>query len=149
MGDDEHGHAVIVQVFERLHHLLALLRREVPRGLVGKEDRRRVGQRPGDGRALLLASGHLAWAVVEPVAKAHLFQELFRSATAIPGRDPGVDHRDFDVFDRGEFGKEVVVLKDEAEVIPADAGQLLVFEAGEVDAFEGVDAAGRPVERGP
>ena len=52
--------AAAVQLAQQLHHRLAVLRVEVPGGLVGEQDRGLPDQRARHGHALLLAAGELA-----------------------------------------------------------------------------------------
>src|SRR5262249_53899505 len=52
VGDDDDGVAVLVQLLEQPHDLLARGRVEVARGLVGQEDRGVHDQGPGDRHPL-------------------------------------------------------------------------------------------------
>jgi hypothetical protein len=64
VGDHEDGLAVALDgLAEEVEHLGPGPRVEVARRLVGEEDRRRAGERPGDGDPLLLAARKLPRAV--------------------------------------------------------------------------------------
>ena len=52
------------------------VRVEVAGGLVGEQQARRIGDRAGDGDALLLAAGEFAGAMIEALAEAEEGQEL-------------------------------------------------------------------------
>src|SRR5262245_14220602 len=66
VGDEDDGVAVLVELLEQPHDLLARGRVEVPRGLVGQQDRGAHDQGAGDGHALALAAGQLVRLVRDP-----------------------------------------------------------------------------------
>ena len=70
---------------EQVHHLAAGARVEIARRLVGQQDRRLVGQRAGDGHALLLAAGELRGMVGRPRFQADLLQQLADALAALVG----------------------------------------------------------------
>jgi hypothetical protein len=87
---------------------------EVAGRLVGKDQRRPVSERAGDGHPLLLAARQLGWPMVEPGTKAKLAQQLFRARP----RSIGVGAVDYlrkqDILARIEVWKQVVELINEA-----------------------------------
>jgi hypothetical protein len=69
MGGHDHDPARLGQRPQQLEHPLDLDVVQVGGGLVGQDQRRVVGQGPGDGHPLLLAAGQVAGTVAEPVAQ--------------------------------------------------------------------------------
>ena len=62
MGDDDDGRAFGAgEAAEKLDDGRAGLAVEVAGGLIGQDDRRLVGERSGDGDALLFAAAQPAW----------------------------------------------------------------------------------------
>ena len=60
VGDHQDRLAALVEAAEQLDHLVAALGVEGAGGLVGEQERRLVGEGPGDGEALALAAGERA-----------------------------------------------------------------------------------------
>ena len=75
MGDDDDGQTgAAVDVPEHVQNVRAGLYVHRAGGLVGQQQLRAIGQRDGDGDALLLAAGELIEAAVALVAQAHHLQ---------------------------------------------------------------------------
>src|SRR5689334_992946 len=109
---------------------------EIPGGLVGKDERRLVGERARNCNALLLAAGELRGTVVKALRQAELSEQIL---SAIPGilRVRALDQlRQNDVLDRIKFGQQVVELVNEAEQLPAKASAPVVVELGRFLALE-------------
>ena len=104
------------------HHLLARLRVEGGDGLVGQEDRRLLHEGPGDGHALLLATGQGVAALVGAVEEADTVEVLQRgqlcSAGVAPQPEPRPTHPrerpGQHVLQNGQRGYELELLEDEA-----------------------------------
>ena len=62
---DDRG-AFLMQLLDESHHAARHLGVEISRRLIGEQQSRRAGQRPGDGDALLLAAGKLGRVVPCP-----------------------------------------------------------------------------------
>ena len=103
-------------------------------------------ERPGDGDALLLAARQLRWPVREAVADADRRDELLVPRAV--GLAPGERERQQDVLLRVQHRHEVEALKDEAELVAPQAGQLTVVEARELGAVNDDRAGGRAVQAG-
>ena len=115
--------------------------------LVGENEVRIVDERPRDRDALLLPPGEfvrvgMVMLLVEPDVQ----QRGSGALAALGGADRRVHHRQFDVFDGRRARQEVVLLKDEAEFVPAQVGEVVCIERGDVNAVEQVGARGRAVE---
>ena len=72
-----------MQVLQHSQHLAAGVAVQRAGGLVGQNDRRIPGQRPGNGDALLLAAGKLTGLVFQLIAQPHLLQCLAGPAAAL------------------------------------------------------------------
>ena len=122
VGDHDDGLAHLVHgPAHEAEHLRARPRVEVPGRLIGEDDLRAAGQRPGYRDPLLLAAGHLLRPVLQPVA---------------------------DVLRRGNGRHEVERLEHEADVVPPQPGELLVAQGAEVGFPDVRLAGGEGVEAG-
>jgi len=74
--EDQRGARRAVEVEEQVFHSLGGLGVEVAGRLVGKQDPGLVDERPGHGHPLALPARELRRVVVEPVAEAHLAEEI-------------------------------------------------------------------------
>ena len=75
---------------------------EIAGRLVGEQHRRLVGERAGDGHALLLAAGKLVGRVVAALGEADGLKRLQRPLVLAGAFEPlaPVKHRQLDVFNR-------------------------------------------------
>ena len=119
---------------------------EVARRLVGEDEVRPRGQRPGDGDALLLTTGELARAVRQAVAEADGLDDRAQPRSVRP--TPGEGQRQRDVLLGVERRQEVVGLEDEADALAAEAGQLAIRQRPEVDVADEDVTGGERVETG-
>ncbi len=97
MGDDNDGVPLLVERIEKAENLLACLAVEVSRGLVRKDERRVVHERPRDRDPLALSAGKLARAMVEPISEIDALERALRSPAALCGRNPAINERQLDV----------------------------------------------------
>ena len=126
VGDQDQGVTALVEVGQERHHDRLVDRVEVPRRLVGEDQRRLVDQRPGDADPLLLASGELARQMAQPLAQAHPAQRLLGLAAVGHAVDVLGEH---DVLQRGEVGDQMELLEDQADRPLPVARQLAAGEA--------------------
>src|SRR6266545_255450 len=148
VADDHHAAAVLGgELAQQPGDLAAVGAVEVGGRLVGQDERRVVGQRPGDRHALLLPAGELLGPEAEAVAQPHPFQQ--RAGAPVGGRagDPGEVAGQLDVLGDAERPEEVEVLEDEAEAVGAQGGQPPLGRAGDVDAIDQDRPGGRPQHR--
>ena len=98
-------------------------------GFVRKQQGRPVGERDGDGDALLFAAGEFFGGVVEAVSESDEVQEFFGALAALGAGRVGEHHRQSYVFERREVWEQVAagLLPDEADVY---AAVLLDFAGG-------------------
>src|SRR5271165_344411 len=147
VGRDHDRHpGARAKVGQRRHDLPGRVGIEVAGRLVGNDDARAVGERPGDGDALLLAAGQSRWKVTQALSQPDLVQELLGTLCALVRTDVVREHGDGDVLLGRERRDEVEVLEDKADVLRTDLGQLLVAEAGQVASLKADRAARRAVE---
>ena len=100
----------------------------------------------GDGDALPLAAGELVGQVIEAMAELHQFEQLAGALVDVAARQPFEVQRQGDVLDAGQAGEQVEELEDEADLVAAQAGEVVVGERGDglpVDADFAGGRAGR------
>ncbi len=96
--------------------LLGALAVEAAGRLVGEDERRVVGERPGDGDALALTARELLGALVEVAGEAEALEQFLGTGAHRPARQAAEPaHRDLDVVADGELGQQEVELEDEAD----------------------------------
>jgi hypothetical protein len=96
---------------------------EVAGRLVGEDDERLVGERPGDRDALALAAGQRRGQVIGARAEPDLAEQLDGPPSRPPGRASGQEGRQLDVLPRGQLVHQVERLEDEADVTASHPGQ--------------------------
>ena len=147
MGHEQDGVAAPVQLPEEPDDLLAGCAVEVAGGLVGEEQRRVAHQRPGDGHALALAARELVGAVVHAVLEPHRLERLHGAVATLLAGDAAVDERELHVGEGGGPGEQLEGLEDEADLVVAQVGELVVGELLHVLPVDPVGAGGGGVER--
>ena len=135
-----------MNLVQETHDLGAGGRVQVAGGLVGKDQRRLVDQRPGYGHALPLPARELGRLVLHPVGQTHRLQGLCRDLPAFRHRDSLVDQRQLDVVKDVGAGDQVEGLEHETDLLVADLGQLILLHRADVLALEEIAAGGRRVE---
>ena len=102
MCDEDNGFALLfMQRVEQIHHEPPGLAVQRAGGFVRQNDGRVVGHGSGNGDALLLSAGKLVGHVIHAVAHLYHFQQFLGACSALGQRDVGVEHGQFDVFERG------------------------------------------------
>src|SRR3984957_720296 len=121
---------------QHLQHRLRVLRVEIASRLVGQHDGRPRDQRPRNGYALLLAAAQLRRAMAETALYG---KEVAQVVEIFPVHwlgAPADGIGDLDVSHGGERGKQVELLEDEADTVPAKPGPRAVAERGKVHAVD-------------
>ena len=85
VGDHADGRAALVEFFQEIHHLLAVLGVEIAGGFVGQKNGWATGQGPSDRDTLLLATGELGGIVPFAVAHADALQCFADGLLALGG----------------------------------------------------------------
>ncbi len=146
VGDEDDGVAGLVELVEEGHDLFRCLRIEVAGGFVGEKNRRPVDQRPGHRHPLSLAAGQFVGLVFDAVGQSNPFEGLERPLPAFGGGHSCVDQGQFDIGQSGRPVEQVESLKDKADFLIADVGELGVIEPRDGLSVEHVLSAGRCVE---
>ncbi len=142
---DDGDALLAIELRQRLHDLVRGTRIEIAGGLVGKEQARRIDQRPRDRDPLLLAAGKLTGRVFRAIAEAEAVQRLLRAGETrlAPGLSLfRIEQRQGHVFQRARARQQVEALEDKSEPLAADASELGLRQARDIDAVEQI-AAGR------
>ena len=125
VGDEDEGRpALAPEPHEGVEDRGARGAVEVPRRLVGEEERGARPERPGERDPLLLAARQLRGVVVAPLAEPDGGEELRR-----PRAGSGVTgqlEREEDVLPRGQVREELVRLEYETDLPPTEKGELVL-----------------------
>jgi acyl-CoA thioesterase I len=145
VGDEDEGRAALaVHLEEQVDDLLAGLRIEVARGLVGEEEPRFGHEGACEGDALLLAPGELARIVSEPLGEPHAIEHAPRARFGI---GPAVQFEgQHHVLQGGQRGQELERLENEAHHLPAKPRASILGEREEVLARDPHAPGARNVE---
>ncbi len=142
MRDEDDGDPAAVQPVEQIHDVHAGLGVESARGFVGQNQDRLVGQRAGDGHALLLSAGKLRRVVTQAVFKPHGRQRRPGAIMALRPRHAAVAQRKLDVFNGRRSREQVEALEYEADLPIANLGQLVRRQVRDIPAIQDI-ASGR------
>ena len=117
-------------------------------GLVGQQQVRPGRQGPGAGAPLPLSPGDLVGEFVQQRLDLQPPGQLpDLEGDLLPG-PPLEGHGQGDVLPQGEGVQEVVVLEDEAQTLPAEAGHVPVRDPGQILAAQADPPGGGPVNGG-
>ena len=137
----------LVELPKQIHQFPAGVRVDVPRRLVGQQDRRLIGQGAGDGHALLLTPGKLRRMVIQTRFQAHLLQQSPRAIPPLGAPEsPAVQQRQFHVLQGGGPREQIEILKHETDLPIPQPGTLVARHLHDFFAFQQIAAAGRVVE---
>src|SRR5690349_3977063 len=97
---------------------------EITSRLIGEENLGRIGERTGNGDALLLATRELSREMMTASGESNAVDELPRSLRC-SGGSPQLE-RHLYVFLRGESGNQLKALEDEADLFAAQARSIVL-----------------------
>src|ERR1051326_4524089 len=147
MGDQNYGDAVfLVETAEQLHHLIALGTVEIACRLVGKNDVWLGDERPGNGDALLLASGKLGRGVGLTIGQAHHGKSFARERVPLFARRAAINQRQLQILQRRGAFEEIVSLKHETDKITPEQCALIATQGTDIAASQVVVAASRRIQ---
>src|SRR5262249_42824019 len=121
----------LVQVAQDFENGPGVLAIQVPRWLIGQQNRRVVDERAGDGHSLLLAARKRARLMIQPLRDAEQAQNLLELRVGLGIRSGDVAG-DGDVVARGQVRQQVELLKNETDRAFAQTGSRGVADLGEV-----------------
>jgi hypothetical protein len=131
MRDQQEGDTLFLAgLSNEVDDLLLMAGIDARRRLIGEEELRTIGERPGHGDALLLPDGELGGLVSFPVGKADALEQVPCTsgiATTLSERHP-----EHDVFERRESGEQVERLEDVSDRLRAEPVTLRLAEARDV-----------------
>jgi hypothetical protein len=84
--------------------------------------------------------------VIEPVAEPHAGQQFLRPCDSLLARDPGVEHRELHILERGRSREQVETLEHEADLTAPYGGELVGREARHFLARQTIGARRRAIE---
>jgi hypothetical protein len=143
--DDERAAVRARETEEEIDDRIARVRVEIPGGFVGKEDAGTVDEGTRDGNPLLFAPAQFRREVVEALAEADTFEQFLRGRRGVTPADP---RREGDVFERGQFRKQEIGLKDKSHAPIAKARKAVRVERVEGVLLETDGAGDRAFETG-
>ena len=135
-----------LRVLSDLHDLVAHLGVEVARGLVGQEQLGTPHDRARDRDPLLLPAGELRGEVVHAGGEAHALEGGEGQPPALGAGEAPVDERQLHVVEHAQVVDQVEGLEDEADLLVAQAGEVLVLVGHDGRAVELDRALARRVE---
>ncbi len=122
MGHYDDGLPFFVETVKHGHDFVAGGAVKVAGGFVRQNDGGLLGERPGDGDALLLPAGKLVGPVMGPIHQAHPPQGFHRPLTAIARA--GLGERQFHVLQRRRTRQQLEGLDYKPDPLTANARQL-------------------------
>src|SRR5215472_14063144 len=131
MSDQDEGRAALAMVGkQQVDDPLPGRLVEVSGRLIGDQNRRLGGERPGQRHALLFAARKLGRIMIAAFAQAHGIE--LAGGTIEGVRTAAELESDRDVFQRRHGGDQMKGLKHDADVSPAKAGERVLIEAAEI-----------------
>ena len=114
-----------MQFGEQAHHRLAVTRVEIAGGLIGEQDGRLAGHRPGHRHPLLLAARQLCGVMTRPLSHADSLEGALDVSVLLAGSHAAIRERQRDILSNRHVAQQVEALKDEADLAVACASALL------------------------
>src|SRR6185436_14160344 len=128
---DDDRLSVSVQLVEQGEDLDARLRIEITGRLVGEQDRRIRDERARDRDPLALTARELVRQVIRAVGETDALEHALGLGLALREAQPAVDQRLHDVLQRVRTRQQVEALKDEADLLITDVGELVLVQAAD------------------
>src|SRR3990172_620654 len=118
------------QIVEERENRLGRLGIQIAGRFVGQNDRRVVGQRAGDGNALLLTAGNRRRQLVGVLGQLNYLEQAHRALLPVAGRVHISEvHRQHHVLDERQGGQELEKLEDDAQLEAAPLRHLVLAQA--------------------
>ena len=146
MSHHDDGQSLIVKSVEHVENRTPGLAVQIAGRFVCHQDRGVGDQGSRDRHALLLASGELVRAMIEPVGKAHQLKLGDGEFMSLGSGHALVEEWDLDVLDDGEFADQVERLEHESDATSPGAAQGGVIEGCHVEPLEAIAPGSRAIE---
>ena len=146
VGNHHNGDALLVELLENLHNLLAGFCIQGAGGLVGQQHLGVVHNGAGNGHPLALAAGELGGLKIHPVPQAHTLQGLAGNLQALLAAHPGVEQGQGHVLQGALPGEQVEALEHKANAVQAHVRKLVVAALGNILALQDVLPRGGAVQ---
>ena len=148
VGDHQHRLPGGVNLGEQVHE--AVRRPGVQRsgGLVGQHEPGLGDEGPGHGAPLLLPAGHLVGVFVQQFPDTQGLGQGGEAALHLRVFFPRQHQGEKDVVPEGKGVQQVEILEHEAQVVPAEGGQLLFLHRGELPSRQQNRPGGGLIQRG-
>ena len=117
-------------------------------GFIGQEQLRFVDDRPGAGVALFLAAGHLIGIFVQNIRDAEGLRHLQHFCVNLFCRRVIDGQGQRNIFGNSERVQKVEVLKDKAEIFPAESGQRMIPDFCDIRPVQADMAGADRINRG-
>ena len=135
-GDDDACAARACERREEGSYPSAGARVEVSGRLVAEQEARRVDERAGDSRALLLAAGKFAGTMQGAFAQTDRLEQRACRRVRLTRFAPRDEERQRNVFQRAQIWQQVMKLKDEANLFATHARQFRAHGARQLNVAE-------------
>jgi hypothetical protein len=145
-GDDECRLTLRTKSEQQIHDLLARVRVEVASRFVRENRFRIVDESARDGDALLLTAGKFSGPMIHPFAETHALEQLAAAFSRFFCRHTRHAGGQGNIFQRVEFGKQVVGLEHETNLDVPQVCQGRVGQFGNIFASENDFAAVRAIQ---
>ena len=107
MGHHDDGRAAAIDFLQEVHDLTSHLRVEIARRLVGEEEERVAGQRPGDRDPLLLATGKLGREMAQARRQADALERVLDPFASLAIAEAAIAERDVDVVEEVQVRDQI------------------------------------------
>lgn len=146
MGDNDHGEASAYKSVEQIEKGLGVVRIEVARWLVAKQEFGFLDDGSRDCYPLTLASGEIACAKVGSVCEADLFDGCHGHLKPLSLSRVPIEGPEHHILKHGSVAEQVKRLEDEPDELGAQCCAIGVRQRGGVDPIEQVSAGRWRVE---
>ena len=146
MGDHDDGHALLIELLEDLHNLLAGFGVQCAGGFVRQQHLGVVHNRSGNGHTLALTAGKLGGLKVDPVAQAHSLQSFSGDFLALFAAHTCIEQGQCHIVQGGLPGQQVKALKHKANAVQPHIGKFGIAALGNVLSLQKILSGGGTVQ---
>ena len=132
VGDHNNGLTGLIDAVEQVQKIICGAGIQRTGGLICKDQFGLGDQSPGHSGPLLLSAGDFVGVFFKKSGDTKAGGQIFEASVHLRVFHTGQHQRQIDVVLQGEGVQQVEVLKHKAQVIPAEAGELLVLQLGQL-----------------